>query len=136
MKKLNVKISISRPSYPDRRDSICIRLQDEDSHITFFEGDMTASDFALAITGLSSLPIDSEVSGLEFIGKKKIQEKRQIICPLTESSKIQGWLHENCQEEGWILNPYLGSQRSKKYLGEKGYELNYSVFKYVEEDES
>lgn len=43
------------------------------------------------------------------------------------------WIRDNCQEEGWNISSYLGSQDSIKHNYKDGTEtFNYHVFKYVD----
>jgi hypothetical protein len=94
---------------------------------------MSPHDFATAVTGLSGIKVDAEVRGLDVVGKKKVVESRSALCPLNsyDKSTLQAWLLDNCQEEGWTIDPYLGSQSSLSYHTE-GVTLNYRVYKYVE----
>ena len=129
MKTFLAKITISRGS----DDSIRIELMDEASGISFFRGHMTAEDFGNAVTGLGRQPVyRSEVCSTENVGKKKIVENRRAECPLDtcDKEKLKEWLRENCQEPGWIIDLYLGSQRSVAHNNGKTI-LNYSVYKYV-----
>jgi hypothetical protein len=130
--KINAKINISRVSSNHREGYISIRIQDEKSLVTFFDGEMSLTDFAQAITGFSDQPIPAEVRGLDFLGKTRVREDRTIECPLDTCKKeeLEQWLHENAQEEGWTLNTYLGSQNSVKRTEGKTI-LRYSVTKYV-----
>lgn len=132
--KFNGDISISR----DSRDRINIRIEDDVSGIRFLDVNMSLQDFAFAVTGLSNQPITGELRGLEYLGKKKIMENRQVLAPkgLSGKAEQEQWLVDNCQEKGWLLNKYLGSQTSTQYdFNEEAYKLNYSVYKYVEVSE-
>ena len=76
--------------------------------------------------------------GLEHVGKKKVTEPRTAIAPKSIPShsrdELRAWLQENRQEDGWIIDSYLGSQNSvTRDQGETV--LRYSVFKYVPADE-
>ena len=127
---MKAKVTISRCS----DDTVRIRFRDVASNIEFAEAIMTPEAFGYAITGLSEMEADLRVSGLQNVGKKRIVEQRQIDCPLKTFRKeeLRAWLRENAQEEGWILNDYLGSQNSVSYPDGKTL-LRYSVTKYVEE---
>ncbi|WP_272677553.1 hypothetical protein, partial [Providencia sp. PROV076] len=76
---------------------------------------------------------DLTVNELENVGKKKITENRSVICPIRSYEKgiLRDWLINNKQEDGYILDPYLGSQSSIQMCDE-GTVLNYRVIKYVE----
>jgi hypothetical protein len=92
---------------------------------------MTLESFASAITGLSFVEAPAEVRRLDVVGKKKISERRSVICPISTYDKeiLKVWLIENCKEDGWELDAYLGSQNSVGYVKD-GTKLNYSVFRY------
>lgn len=51
---------------------------------------MDYAQFALAITGLSHADMTFKTRGLEKVGKKRILEKRSIVCPLCDSNFISG----------------------------------------------
>lgn len=110
-----------------------IRIGCETSHTTFCELKLTGEQFAEAITGLYSTDIPATVNGLDRVGKKRVRESRSVVCPLDTFSRDdqEKWLIDNCQEDGWILDPYLRSQSSVKRVDNK-YELNYAVFKYID----
>jgi len=93
---------------------------------------MDYAQFALAITGLSHADMTFKTRGLEKVGKKRILEKRSIVCPLKtyDRDDLRSWLEENGKEEGWTVLSYLGSQTSIKRT-EEGTVLNYSVEKYI-----
>lgn len=128
--KIKATITINRAS----NGLVYIRLNDEASHIEFVDVAMTPHDFAEAVMGLAMQPVEGEVRGLENVGKNKIYEKRSIVCPLDthKTSELVEWLRLNAQEEGWILDTYLGSQTSVGPYKEGGRRLNYAVIKYVE----
>lgn len=132
-KPLKAKVTISRVSYHDC-EKVVISIDDVSSGIQFAELELSAEAFGLAITGLSYREADLTVRGLQYIGKRRVTEKRTIECPLTtyDRTKLESWLRENAQEEGWIVNNYLGSQTSVSYKEGKTF-LNYSVTKYVDE---
>lgn len=132
-KSLKAKVTISRITYSDH-EAVNISIEDVSSGIQFAELELSAEAFGLAITGLSYREADLTVRGLQYIGKRRVTEKRTIECPLTtyDRTKLESWLRENAQEEGWIVNTYLGSQPSVSYKEGKTF-LNYSVTKYVDE---
>lgn len=132
-KSLKAKVTISRITYSDY-EAVNISIEDVSSGIQFAELELSAEAFGLAITGLSYREADLTVRGLQYIGKRRVTEKRTIECPLAtyDRTKLESWLRENAQEEGWIVNTYLGSQPSVSYKEGKTF-LNYSVTKYVDE---
>ncbi len=128
------KISITRPSYGDGRNVIAIEIYDPASRTAFCRMQIDMADFAAALTGQSQMPVEMELRGLQNVGKKKITESRIALYPERLSNKeiLAQWLKDNHQEEGWIIDTYLGSQRSISYK-ENGIELRYSVYKFVDE---
>jgi len=116
--------------------TIRIEIRDELSRVKFVSATMSPEAFAHAVTGLAEQDAELEVHGLEYVGKRKVTEKRQIACPLEWRSKDEytQWLIQNAQEDGWILNTHLGSQDSVTSNEDgKGCVLRYNVYKYVEE---
>jgi len=133
---MNIKanISISRMS----NDKISITVRDDTSFIQFLELTMQPADLANALTGLGHVACAGEVRGLEYVGKSCIREKRQVEYPHGGGPKrheLEAWLLLNCQEDGWIVEPYLGSQSSIYTVGGKTF-LNYHVKRYVEVEEA
>jgi hypothetical protein len=130
-KSLKGTICISRPPYGDGRDMIRISIRDDLSHSNFLIVEIPHADFAKAITGLGYVPIDMEIRNLSGVGKKLISEPRSVICPIDTYQKdaYKAWLIDNMQEDGWIIDTYLGSQNSVVREGEKT-TLNYSVYRY------
>lgn len=129
------KLTISRPSYGDNREKINIVVMDQASRLKFLSIEIDYADFTKCITGLSEVSCDLTVNELENVGKKKITENRSVICPIRSYEKgiLRDWLINNKQEDGYILDPYLGSQSSIQMCNE-GTVLNYRVIKYVEVD--
>ncbi|CAK7037105.1 hypothetical protein [Providencia rettgeri] len=129
------KLTISRPSYGDNREKINIVVRDQASRLKFLSIEIDYADFTKCITGLSEVSCDLIVNELENVGKKKITENRSVICPIRSYEKgiLRDWLINNKQEDGYILDPYLGSQSSIQMCDE-GAVLNYRVIKYVEID--
>ncbi len=127
------KITISRPCYGDGREVISIRVKDNTSRTRFLDIEIKLDDFTRAVTGQSEMPIEFAVNGLDRVGKKKITERRSLKMPfLTYDTKLMGsYLSNNWHEEGWILDPYLGSKGSVDH--DDGMPvLNFSVFRFVE----
>ena len=128
---MKAQVTISRAS--DNR--IYIKIEDCASHIQFVEASMTLEDFGSAITGVGMQDADLEVRGLANVGKFRVTEKRSKECPIKTYDKdvLIAWLKANAQEEGWILDTYLGSQGSVNLVGDKTI-LNYSVTKFVAQE--
>jgi hypothetical protein len=127
---MKAKVTISRNSH----DMVRISFRDVASGIEFAEASMTVEAYGYAITGLSEQEADLEVRGLEYVGKQRVTESREIVCPLKtyDRKELSAWLSDHAQEEGWLVSTYLGSQSSVKYKDE-GSILRYSVTKYVDE---
>lgn len=134
MKNIKCSLTITRPSCSNGDKYISIQIKDENSRIQFFDGKISLSDFAEALTGLSGLEIISEVRGLENVGKVRVVEPRSVECPLDTYSRgeLEQWIEDNCQEQGWIVSSYLGSQSSVQRKGNKNI-LHYSVVKFCDE---
>lgn len=134
MKELEGKITISRPQFGDGRELITLRFTDELSRGRFLEVRMSPRDFAMAVTGLSEMPCSLLAESLETVGLKKITEDRVCVCPLRSYDRqaLELWLIQNAKEEGWTINPYLGSQNSRTTNSDGQTVLRYSVYKYVE----
>jgi len=133
MKTIPATLNISRPQYGDGRKKIEVSIRCALSGIEFVSMQIDPAEFAEALTGLSRRPGEAEIHGLEYVGKERVTEQRQIICPLKSYKRddLENWLQENAQEEGWLLNTYLGSQSSVSRQSD-GTILRYSVTKYVE----
>ena len=110
-------------------------MTDEESRVSFFEGKMSLEDFASCLTGMARVTIDGEVFNLENVGKTKITEERIIEAPKDiPYRKESEWLAANYKEDGWTVNPYLGSQNSKFSDGDKQF-YKFSVYKFVPVEE-
>jgi hypothetical protein len=125
---MKAKVTISRGS----DGMVRIRFRDDTSGIEFAEVAMTPENFGYAITNLAEREGELEIRGLEWVGKQRVTERRQIECPLNsyDREKLSEWLNTYAQEEGWLLDSYLGSQSSVNWKGGKTI-LNYSVTKYI-----
>ena len=125
--KIKACLSIGR----DSSGMIRIRIRDQSSRREFVDLGISAEGFGLAVTGMSEIECDAVVSGLGMVGMNKIQERRRIVCPINTYDKnvLADWLKKNCQEDGWQLIAYLGSQSSVAHCPD-GVVLNYSVVRY------
>lgn len=126
-KTIKGKLTISRNS----SDTVCISIEDCESHVEFATVKLTVENFGYAITGLARQDVDIEVMGLDSVGKKRITETREVIYPIKsyDRTQMENWIKENCQEDGWEINSYLGSQKSIQYKDDHTI-LRYSVIKY------
>ena len=125
---MKAQVTISRRN----NNKVYISIEDANSHIEFVEVELTLTDYAMIITGLSSVGGEVTYRGLDCVGKTRVTEPRRVKSGVYGCGKEEHrkWLEENCQEEGWKLNSYLGSQRSLSYEDGETV-LNYSVYKYV-----
>lgn len=112
---------------------INIQVKDQASSVKMLDIKLTLEEYAMLVTGCSQSDLYMEVKDLDLVGKYKVREARQIIYRGHERGKLelQQWLIENAQEEGWIVDPYLGSQSSVRYVGKEAI-LSYSVHKYTD----
>lgn len=122
------KLTISRRS----DDRIYIQIRDEASLNRFVEVELTPKLFGLAVTGMAEVDCRFGVSGLDVVGLQKQTERRRVVCPLKSYDRalLRKWLLDNCSEDGWHIDGYLGSQGSVVSTDE-GSILNYHVFRYV-----
>lgn len=133
MKKLPMQLSISRPQYGNGKRKINITIQDEASGIQFVDLEIELEHMMEALTGLHGCPCEVEVRGLGNVGKKRVIERREIICPLKiyNREQLHEWLSANAQEDGWILDAYLGSRGSVSSHSD-GTLLRYQVTKFID----
>jgi len=126
---MKFKVTISR----DSNDNVNIRFKDLASGQRFATATLSLEQYAWAITGLSDVECDGDVSGLDVVGMTCISESRTAVYPGDGYDKVamSEWLVANCQEPGWRLDPFLGSQRSIGRDAEGCKTLHYRVFKYV-----
>ena len=122
-------ISCSRTNH----NKIHIEVQCSSSRAKFLDIELTADEFGRLVTGMYLSDINIQVDKLDIVGKKKVAEPRSVEFPFDSISREskEKWLIDNCQEEGWTVNPYLGSQSSVKHVDSKTF-LNYTVYKYID----
>ena len=124
------RITISRNS----SDRVVIQLYDEGARVRFAEFDMSRECYAQAITGLARVEGELTVRDLEKVGKQLFAERRSIAAPNLghDNARYMEWLLANAAEEGWEIDPYLGSQNSINHSGDGTVTLNYIARKYEE----
>ena len=124
---IEARVTISRSS----DNMIRIAVECDSSHTRFVEVKMDCEGFAKAITGQGFIHCTAEVRGLDFVGKKRIVERRRVQAPNLGYGRqeYESWLANNYKEEGWIVNSYLGSQGSISDDGVMRF-LNFSVERY------
>lgn len=127
---MNFKVSITRMQQSN--NSISIMIEDVASSIEFLRMEMTPENFTKAITGIASQNAVGTTYNLEYVGKQRITEKRSVVCPISSYDRtiFEQWLLDNCQEEGWIISTYLGSQ-SSIIRNNNTTTLNYTVTKFI-----
>lgn len=133
----SLKIPIALSISCTNSNEILIEIRDNNSRVIFCECTVAPGDFALALTGRGYISATAEIRGLEYVGKTYVREKRVITAPNLgyEKEKYQEWLRDHGQEEGWIVDDYLGSRDSVSFEKE-GVVLRYSVYKYIEKGDS
>jgi hypothetical protein len=131
--KIECNLHIGRPQGRGGPEVMTIEVTDTASNVRFLQLEVPLADFTKAITGQLLSKISGEVMGLAEVGKTRVTEPRQIVCPLTtyKREKLEEWLGANAQEEGWIIDAYLGSQNSTASHPD-GTLLRYRVHKFIE----
>lgn len=136
-------ICISRPCFADGRDAIRITVTDTNSRAEFLELEMDVAEFAFAITGLSTRPVQFVTRGLAVVGKKRMTEpfvhvvsedklKELGISPY-DRKQLEAYAKTITPPEGWRLDTYLGSQGSVKFdNNSKACSLHMRIEQYVE----
>lgn len=133
--KTPCRLSISKVSGGGGVDGgyINLRLSDEASGIQFVDIEMSFKTFGEIVSGGSHTKVAAELRGLQYVGKQRVREDRSVLCPLKSGyprEPLEEWLTANCQEEGWIIDPYLGSQGSVT-TQKDGLLLRYNVHKFI-----
>ena len=132
---MNIKcnLHIGRPQGGNGPEVMTIEVTDRASNIQFLHLEVPLADFMKALTGQFITEVTGEVIGLSKVGKTRVTETRAIICPLKsyKRDELREWLEANGQEEGWIIDSYLGSQGSIA-SHQDGTLLSYRVHKFVE----
>lgn len=123
----------------DADDAVCLEFTDKLSGIQFMDISMSLAKFGELIANRGSVRLEATVRGLHNLGKKHISEQRVAHAPdmgyrTTSREQYSQWLLDNCQEEGWNISTYLGSQSSIGFADKDTglVPLRYHVFKYVE----
>ena len=113
MKKLNGKITISRPSYADDQEFIELNISDDSSQNKFLRVKIKPDDFARALTGQGHIPVLMEAQNLEHVGK--IKEVKVLKFDLLCKDNYRERASLNCQnyaDEGWTAVNSFNSQSS------------------------
>lgn len=78
MKKLQGKLTISRPSYRDKQKAIRITVHDDTSSCRAVEVELSLEDFAECLTGLGRVDCSYEYNDSGVIGKY-LETKTEIV---------------------------------------------------------
>lgn len=131
--KIKCNLHIGRPQGGGGPEVMTIEVSDKASHIQFLSLKIPLADFMKALTGQFLNEVAGEVFGLDVVGKTRVVEPREIVCPLTtyKQKELKEWLEANAQEDGWIVDSYLGSQSSVS-RNQDGTLLRYRVHKFID----
>lgn len=132
--KHNGKITMGRPTLGDGKECVRLQIWDNASKQHFVEVELTLDNFTRALTGQARIECTFEHRGLAHVGCERVVEPRTVELNSTvgmSRKDLEEWLRENCQEAGWYVDPYLGSQSSMTRNDGKT-QLHYRVFRYVE----
>lgn len=130
---INGEMQITRSNH----NKIHIEVQCSDSLAHFLAIELTTDQFAMLVTGCHQSDIKMEVRGLDKVGKVRVRETRQVVCPIKSYDRdlLEKWIVDNCKEDGWFISQGLRSQKSIKSV-DNGTLLNYSVCKWIDKEES
>ena len=148
---LKGRLTISRPQGPTTDDHpyVKIAVRDENSRVTFLEIDVPVAEFALALTGLSEVPVTLKPTQLDLVGKRKLMEPAKFhldadylakynLSTYGDRPRLTGHMIADpegiFQREGWTLDLYLGSQTSVVPDQKGGMHINTRYYTYVEID--
>ena len=138
---LKGKIDITRPSRYDGKDVISITLKDDSSLVRFLEIELSPETMMMALTGLSGQEVEFKVRNLELVGKKRLYEPgtvdipRSVIGNIYSKDEIRKYLVENCQREGWVLDPSIDTQSSVRHL-DGAIRVNFAYRRYIDPEPS
>ena len=127
--KIKAKLTISR----DSNDVMRIAITDSAAASKIVLLEISPHDFTMALTGLARVECDAELGPIDRLGKVKDSEDRRVVCPLDSvncRAVLAKWIIDNCQEAGWEIDAYLGTQKSVGYRAEGGCYLNYRVVRW------
>lgn len=157
MKEVSGNIRIGRVMSNQTDDYMTLELEDEKSGILFVQVKLSMADYGKVIAGLSNIKCTMEVRGLHgnenHIGKRHERKKGRAVISKedyeflmlgnenrhTQHELLVKWLETYHSEEGWHINPYLGSRGSIEsadgnWNGAKA--INFSYYRYVDDNES
>lgn len=97
------RLTISRPSRMDGKETITIRLDDEASATEVIAIEVDAASFALALTGLGRMPVSFEAN-VQRLGLRR--EHREMIVPLPDpvprDEEALAGILAPYEVEGWV----------------------------------
>ncbi len=110
------KLTISRPNYGDGKEKIAIKLKDVDAVLSPIEIEIGYEEFALAITGMSSVECEFEATFLDRIGK----QRESMILAFEMPSHFNACRNKDVAREraaeaapeGWVFEKNFSSQNS------------------------
>jgi len=116
---MKAKITISRPSFGDGKEAICIRVTDSNSRVRILEVEVGYAEFAQIITGLGEVECDisSLVSEADHAKLGKTKEVLSVYCERDWDKYVQKELvlkdfADKYLPDGWeIWDDGLSSQQ-------------------------
>ena len=130
---IKTKVSITRRSNQDGNHWFSIKVEDESSSLPIIETEISANDFALAISGFSCQESKSRVfNNREFLGKKR--EIQRIVFELSKSSLdkqvVRDAVKENFENSGLASDGwYVHSDGTSEQQNQKGH--RYTLIRFV-----
>ena len=141
--KIKAKLSISRRFGGDNT-SIAISIECKTSGIEFVELELTPEEFGNAVTGLSSIPVECEVRGLDKVGMKRerrIELFDVVLASLKKSDNEAAILSaaERFEVDGWKASAYhaLNVQDGKMLIdsAKRLYRCKVEFFRWVDQEQ-
>ena len=135
---LKGNISITRPCSYDGKEYISVQIECEESHTRFIDLEIGYKEFAQALTGLSSVPVEFKVRNLESVGKRKVITRRKVKLPTSlqcyspDKVKVAEWLKDMYEDTVTYVDVYLGSQSTFVQDEEGDTCVNFSTYVYEE----
>lgn len=121
-KKLQGKLTISRPDYGNssQSTSVFFEIKDCESAVVFLEFSVSDSDLIDALRGRAFVEADLEVSQLDKVGKTKTIKQISFELPPNTKASERAILAEELVDkfvlevygEGWTASKYFSSQNS------------------------
>ena len=127
--KIKTTLTITKRSSGE----VVIKITDETSGCHLVEISLSPEVFANCLLGQAEMECEATVGSLQNIGKQRVTERRTVTYPGAEYDRevLKQWLMRNCQEDGWVLDSYLGTKQSVSH-NEGVTNLHYHVYKFVE----